>query len=532
MEHSFSTFILAAVSFGEQWDYVVFCLLCLLAAGAIHRWLHCAAKKREDPVDRQAMAGMWAALALVLAPGWFVAEYFGNGENARLRARIEGLAPTYAEELTEMGHASITVDTPPDDPIYLAMIQQQIRWLELNRAVADIYTFRKSPEGNALIVDSETDYNHDGKYEGDREKRTKIGEIWEETSATITAARDGTPGFDERPYTDRWGTWVSAYVPMYDEEGKVEAVLGVDFPAEEWVDSIRRARWVAFGLLGILVSLVLASGAIIEVLRASLLERRRSERALRKAKEKADAANEALEISNRDLEQFAYTASHDLREPLRMVTSFLQLLKKRYEGKLGEDGEEYIRHAVEGGERMRRLINGLLELSRLNRKGKKFGPVDTAQVVSVALDNLSVVIRETGARITKSNLPKVMGDKTQLIQLFQNLVSNAIRFCESGKPRIDISAHRVQQDKSAWWVFSVRDNGPGIAPEHHERIYEIFRRLQPDSKGGGTGIGLSLCRKIVENHGGEITVESAPGQGSDFRFNLLAAEETEESPQA
>ena len=211
-----------------------------------------------------------------------------------------------------------------------------------------------------------------------------------------------------------------------------------------------------------------------------------------------------------------------------MVTSFLQLIQKRYGGELGQDADEYIRHAVEGADRMRRLINGLLELSRLNRKEKEFEPVEVGKVVEVALDNLSVAIWESQAKIKREKLPVVLGDETQLTQLFQNLIENAIKFCKEGPPVIEIQARLVMEDESEWWVFSVSDNGPGIAPEHHERVYEIFQRLQAPSEGGGTGIGLALCRRIVENHGGEITLDSEEGKGCVFKFNLKAAPENEE----
>ncbi len=504
----------------EHRDYLVFSAFCLFAGALLTIWLIRVESGGSRKTDRFAVGGVWAFLLLVLIPGWFLVNLAGQREYDRLRIRIEGFAPTYAEELSSMGHASVTAKTPDDDPVYQAMIAKQIRWLELNRSIADIYTYRKHPDGNQLIVDSETDYDHDGHYEGDREKRTEIGEIWDERNQSITDAYGGIAGFDDQPYTDRWGTWVSAYVPMFDEAGTVEAVLGVDFAAEEWMDSIHRARLTVTVLLAFLVATGLSAGVIISVLRSNLNERRVSEKKLLRAKNTADAANEALAASNRDLEQFAYVASHDLQEPLRMVTSFLNLLQKRYGGELGEDADEYIDHAVGGAERMRGLIRGLLELAKVNRNGQAREKVETGAAVAEAMDNLSVVIEESGTIVTSSELPQVLGNKSQLIQLFQNLVSNAIKFCQDENPAIDISAQPVQQGDETWWIFSIRDNGPGIAEEHHQRIYQIFQRLDSSSDIKGTGIGLALCRRIVELHGGEISVDSAPGQGSVFKFNL------------
>jgi signal transduction histidine kinase len=156
----------------------------------------------------------------------------------------------------------------------------------------------------------------------------------------------------------------------------------------------------------------------------------------------------------------------------------------------------------------------------VNRDGEKPERVDTNQVVSEALKNLAVVIEESGAKVTRAELPTVLGNEAQLTQLFQNLVSNAIKFCQDEDPEIDISAREVGQGDDTWWIFSVRDNGPGIAEEHHQRIYQVFQRLDPSRDIKGTGIGLALCRRIVELHGGEITVDSAPGHGSVFKFNL------------
>ncbi|NRB76458.1 MAG: hypothetical protein HRU46_19015 [Verrucomicrobiales bacterium] len=504
----------------ENSDFVTFSVLGLIAGVSLTFWL-LRAGRELGRVDKLAIGGFWTVLLAVNVGGYFLVDQAGKREMARLQDQISGFAPTYAEELGAMGHGSITVDTPPDDQVYLAMIHKQIRWLELNPSIADIYTFRKHPDGNQLIVDSETDYDRNGAFEGDREQRTEIGEIWDEFNEHFMRAFSGESAFDDIPNTDRWGTWVSAYVPMFDESDQVEAVLGVDFPAEEWVASMKRARLTVMGLLALLAVLALAAGVIIAVLRAHLNERQRSEWNLRQAKRATDAANDALAASNRDLEQFAYVASHDLQEPLRMVTSFLQLLQKRYEGKLDEKADEYIFQAVDGAERMRGLIRGLLELARVNRDIEKPVVVDVNQVVKEALKNLAVVIEENDAKVTRSTLPEVMGNESQLTQLFQNLISNAIKFCQDGNPEIDISAREVGQGDEFWWVFSVRDNGPGIPEEHHQRIYQIFQRL--DSSRGdikGTGIGLALCRRIVELHGGEITVDSAPGTGSVFKFNL------------
>ena len=223
-----------------------------------------------------------------------------------------------------------------------------------------------------------------------------------------------------------------------------------------------------------------------------------------------------LSRSNAELEQFAYVASHDLQEPLRMVASFTQLLAKRYQGRLDKDADEFIGFAVDGATRMQQLINDLLAYSRVDTRGKPPVATDLNEVLGHAEANLHEAIRESGAVVTHTPLPTVNGDQVQLVQLFQNLLANAIKFRGQEPPQIQISA----QPQEAGWLLEVQDNGIGIAPEHQERIFAIFQRLHPRSEYPGTGIGLAICKKIVERHGGRIWLESVPGQGASFFFNI------------
>ncbi|AHG04326.1 histidine kinase [Halobacterium sp. DL1] len=223
-----------------------------------------------------------------------------------------------------------------------------------------------------------------------------------------------------------------------------------------------------------------------------------------------------LEASNERLEQFAYAASHDLQEPLRMVSSYLQLVEDRYGEDLDEDGREFIEFAVDGAERMRAMIEGLLEYSRVETQGDPFEPVDLDGVLSDVLDDLQVRVEETDAAITHDPLPVVDGDPGQLRQLFQNLLDNAIEYSGDEPPRVDVTAER----QAGEWVVSVRDEGIGIDAENADRVFEVFQRLHSQDEHAGTGIGLALCERIVERHGGDIRVDSAPGEGTTFSFTL------------
>jgi len=248
-------------------------------------------------------------------------------------------------------------------------------------------------------------------------------------------------------------------------------------------------------------------------LQQEIAERKEAEAAL-------EHANELLRQSNGDLQQFAYVASHDLQEPLRMVTSYLQLLERRYERRLDDDGREFIGYAVEGADRMRQLITDLLDFSRVDRSGRAHAPVDTGPLVQEVLADLKQPIEERGAILTVEGVAMVHADPVQLRQVLQNLISNAIKFCEQ-TPRVRISVHPTGDE----CVFAVQDNGIGIDPSFQDRIFVIFQRLNERSRFPGTGMGLAVVKRIVERHHGRIWIESTRGEGTTVYFTLPAAEE-------
>lgn len=227
-----------------------------------------------------------------------------------------------------------------------------------------------------------------------------------------------------------------------------------------------------------------------------------------------------LAQSNQDLEQFAYVASHDLQEPLRMVRSFSELLAKRYKGKFDKDADEFIEFILDGSKRMQTLVQDLLAYSRVGSRAKALVPTNSREVLDGVLSQLKLALEQAGAQITFDNLPMVLADDTQLGQVFQNLISNAIKFHSDQPPKIHVSAKQSEDQ----WIFSVQDNGIGIDPEYFDRVFVMFQRLHGKDEYPGTGIGLAVCKRIVDRHGGKIWIQSQIGKGSTFFFSLPVAE--------
>ncbi len=248
-------------------------------------------------------------------------------------------------------------------------------------------------------------------------------------------------------------------------------------------------------------------------------------RELKRAQEELSKTAESLASSNEALEQFAYVASHDLREPLRTVSTYLQFLDRKYSGKLDSDAKEYMAHAVDGSNRMQMLLVDLLDYSRVTSRGKPFQPTSGERIFEQATTNLKVLIEETKARVTHDYpLPTVVVDEVQIVRLVQNLIDNAIKFRGDKHPRVHVSAKRSGED----WVFTIADNGIGIPIAYTKNIFEMFRRVHSEAKYPGTGMGLAVCKKIVERHGGRIWVKSTPGKGSRFFFTIPVRVQTKE----
>ncbi|MGH8458956.1 MAG: sensor histidine kinase, partial [Nevskiales bacterium] len=285
-------------------------------------------------------------------------------------------------------------------------------------------------------------------------------------------------------------------------EGQVSGYMGFDAVSRaiEWPPEI--------------VALLRIAGEIV----FNALHRKHAELAIHQQKLALEQANTALARSNEELKQFAYIASHDLREPLRAIAGFSALLAQKYSGKLDQDADEYIHFMTDAATRMHAMINDLLSYSRVETQAEPFRSCDMQQMLKLAQSNLLATISEHQAQITYGVLPVVLADATQVIQLLQNLIGNAIKFHGNERPTVHLDAERHGTE----WLFSVTDNGIGIDKRHAETVFEIFKRLHVNEKYPGTGIGLAVCKRIAERHGGRIWVESNSGQGSTFHFTLPA----------
>ncbi|MBI5827919.1 MAG: GAF domain-containing protein [Deltaproteobacteria bacterium] len=244
--------------------------------------------------------------------------------------------------------------------------------------------------------------------------------------------------------------------------------------------------------------------------------RKEAEDAMLKVNEVLGKKNRELEGLNKELEAFTSSASHDLQEPLRIVAGYVQLLGRRYKGRLEPEADEFINYAVDATVRMQALINDILSYSRVGARHLQFKAVDLERVLSISLSDMKAAVQEAGAVITHDPLPTVMADETQLERLFDNLLGNAVKYCAGKAPEVHVSAI----ERPDGWLFKFRDNGIGIDPRHHDRVWIMFQRLHGKNEYSGTGIGLAICKKVVENHGGRIWVESMPGQGSTFCFTI------------
>ncbi len=330
--------------------------------------------------------------------------------------------------------------------------------------------------------------------------------------SSALAMADPNPGFVEEMDERRQVPVLTGYARTkgYDSFRGFDWIVLIRVDRAQAYAPIDRLVWTVGGI-GLLVTVPLTGFGIWASWKLG-----REHRNVMTARQDLEHSVKELARSNAELQQFAYVASHDLQEPLRMVSSYTQLLAKRYRGRLDADADDFIAFAVDGAARMQKLIQDLLAYSRVGTRNLERQAVSMDSVLEYATDMLQLVIKDTDAAVTHESLPSIKVDERQMTQLFQNLISNAIKFRGQEPPRIHVSATRLDGE----WLFSVHDNGIGIEPQYADRIFVIFQRLHNRDDYPGTGIGLAICKKIVERHGGRIWMESEPGKGSTFFFTV------------
>jgi signal transduction histidine kinase/CheY-like chemotaxis protein len=493
--------------------------LALIALAAVGLWKTRVLLRRRGKTGALPNVALLAVVVLA-AGGVSLAEWSGRAQRDQLVSLFSGFAPTYANELSRLHHRDVTLATPADNPVYLALIEREKTWLRLNPLIADIYTFREDADGKVrFIVDSETDYDRNGRIEGEREQRTQIGEAYEEDTTFFKEALAGRNVFDASVTADRWGVWVSSQCPIYDENGRVEAGLGIDYPADAWITAILRRRGMVLLTTAVLIGILLSSSALITLMQAEIAERRLAQQALECARQEADAANRAKG-------EFLAVMSHEIRTPLTAVTGYASMLE---ETTLDSRQQRYVRILHQGATNLSHLVNNILDFSKIE-EGKlelETAPCDPTAIVESVMELLQLRAQEKSLALNFDNRLDqrriILGDSARLQQILVNLVGNALKFTASGSVTVSASwTPSARKADAGDLVVSVSDTGPGIPADKIKHLFQMFVQVDKSTtrRFGGTGLGLAISRRLVELMGGRIEVESVVGKGSKFRFTV------------
>ncbi|MBI4582286.1 MAG: hypothetical protein HY718_21510 [Planctomycetes bacterium] len=548
--------------FVTEINLVLFILLSVGGTAATHVWL------RRSRFHRGVPGYAWLVQLGMVVAGYFLSVQAESFQEQQMQRLVSGFAPTYAAELERMGHARVGPDTRPQDPVYLSLIEAQIRWLQLNPAVADIYTFRKTAEGRlVLMVDSETDYDRNGRYEGHRESRTAIGEVYEQDlGPAFEWAWSGRPTFDDRIVQNRWGTRISAFVPMFDDRGRVEAVLGVEYPAQEWIRNIAVAQISVLVVIFILEMIWVGTTTSISVLRAEVEHRRVVEAKL--AAHQADLERLVTErtedllkaqrqiLHNEKLAcvgQLAAGVAHEINTPIQYIGDNLRAVAANLdellavEGKyrelldlvregsptdpavreieaaeqahdldyLVEDTPKAISQSLEGVDRVTRIVRAMKDFSHVHDEG--FAPANLNDILQSTLTiarNEYKYVADVETEL--GQLSAVECCASEMGQVFLNLILNAGHAIADTQQRGTITVRTQPVGREV--EITVADTGTGIPPEIRDRIFDPF--FTTKGVGKGTGQGLGIIQQIVWKHRGTVTFETQVGQGTVFTVRL------------
>ncbi|MDB5325568.1 MAG: sensor histidine kinase [Phycisphaerales bacterium] len=535
-----------------QADLWAFAFISIATAAAVHRWLR---KGGHGGLPRFG----WAAAVVVIALAALLTQVASRQERDRLRNGLVGLAPTFGQEIELMGHSALTFSTPADDSAYLRMINAEIRWERVNPSISDVYTFRRKSDGQiAFVVDSETDYDHDGHIAGDREGRTAIGEDYPEASEGMQQALDGVANFDAAPVTDRWGTWISAYVPLHTPDGKIDGALGVDFDASVWSADIATHRLGALGLAGLLLAISMSFAAILTITQSEMAKRAGLQRQL------VDASRQA------GMAEVATGVLHNVGNVLNSVNVSADLLSEklrdskiagftRAAGMIREhraDFADFVSQDAKG----RVLPDYLLKLSELlveerdvllgevhslarnlghikqvvasqQTLAKSVELVETFELGDLIADAMRLGIPATERRgidvqcdVSSATL---VADRHVILQIMVNLITNAVKAVhDRTDPRMTIRA-AIDADAPDKVRIDVIDTGIGIKPENLANVFKHGFTTRND----GHGFGLHHSAIAAHNLSGTLSVTSeGPGRGATFTLILPQTASTKGVP--